>query len=49
MRKSNGDIGAAHVISRNTIVRHINTIYAKSAAANRVKLANYAHRHGLTS
>lgn len=46
--KGNQAIADTLVISRNTVLRHVNHIYAKTAAANRVELANYAHRHGLT-
>jgi len=46
--KGNQEIAGTLVISRNTVLRHVNHIYAKSGAANRVELANYAHRHGLT-
>jgi DNA-binding NarL/FixJ family response regulator len=47
--KGNQEIADNLVISRNTVLRHVNNIYAKTAAANRVALANYAHSHRLTA
>jgi DNA-binding CsgD family transcriptional regulator len=47
--QSNRAIGAALVISLNTVERHINHIFAKTGAANRVEAARYAGRHGLAN
>jgi len=47
--KSNREIGAALVISLNTVERHINHIFQKTGVANRVAAARYADRHGLTT
>lgn len=46
--KSNREIADALVISYNTVERHINHIFNKTGAANRVEAATYAHRHALT-
>jgi len=45
--KSNPEIAAALVISRNTVLRHVNHILTKTSTANRVEAATYAHRRGL--
>jgi DNA-binding NarL/FixJ family response regulator len=45
--RSNRDIAAMLVISRNTVERHVNHIFTKTGAANRVEAAAYAYRHGL--
>ena len=42
--KSNREIADALVISYNTVERHINHIFQKTGAANRVEAATYAHR-----
>jgi DNA-binding NarL/FixJ family response regulator len=44
---SNRDIAAMLVINRYTVERHVNHIFAKTGAANRVEAAAYAHRHNL--
>jgi DNA-binding CsgD family transcriptional regulator len=46
--KSNQEIADTLVISRNTVLRHVNHLYAKTGVANRVELANYAHRQDLS-
>ncbi len=45
--KSNRQIAEALVISRNTVLRHLNHIFNKTGAANRVEATNYVHRHHL--
>ena len=35
------------VISRNTVIRHVNNIFNKIGASNRVEATAYAIRHGL--
>jgi DNA-binding CsgD family transcriptional regulator/tetratricopeptide (TPR) repeat protein len=45
--KGNQEIADWLVISRFTVVRHINHILAKTGCANRTEATSYAHRHGL--
>ncbi len=40
------DIAAVLVISPHTVHRHINHIFAKTGATNRVEAAAYARRQG---
>jgi predicted ATPase/DNA-binding CsgD family transcriptional regulator len=47
--QSNQQIGAALVISLNTVARHISHIFDKIGAANRTEAANFAHRQGLAA
>ena len=47
--KSNKEIGAALVISLNTVERHVKHVFEKTGAANRTEAAAYAHRYGLLS
>lgn len=44
---ANGAIAAELGVSLNTVERHINHIFAKTGAANRVAAVNYARRHQL--
>jgi class 3 adenylate cyclase/DNA-binding CsgD family transcriptional regulator len=46
--RSNREIGEALVISLNTVERHVNHIFQKTGAQNRVEAARYADRRGLT-
>ena len=46
--KSNRAIGEALFISANTVANHIQSILAKTGAANRTEAALYALRNGLT-
>lgn len=41
-------LAEALVISRNTVERHVNHIFAKIGASNRVEAAMYAQRQGLS-
>lgn len=43
----NGVIAADLGISLNTVERHVNHIFAKLGASNRVQAANYAHTRSL--
>jgi ATP/maltotriose-dependent transcriptional regulator MalT len=45
--KSNPEIGAALVISRDTVERHVTHILSKTGCSNRVEATRYAQRHGL--
>jgi DNA-binding CsgD family transcriptional regulator/pimeloyl-ACP methyl ester carboxylesterase len=45
--QSNPQIAEELGISRNTVAKHVTSIFAKSGAANRVEAATYAQRHGL--
>ncbi|HLZ71052.1 MAG TPA: AAA family ATPase [Dehalococcoidia bacterium] len=45
--KSNREVAEALVISVNTVLRHVNHIFAKTGAQNRVEAAAYALRRGL--
>jgi adenylate cyclase len=45
--KRDAEIADALVISPHTVHRHVNHIFAKTGAANRVEVAAYARRHGL--
>jgi DNA-binding CsgD family transcriptional regulator/tetratricopeptide (TPR) repeat protein len=47
--KSNPEIAAVLVISRYTVDRHINHIFSKIGASNRVEAAAFAHREGLAA
>jgi DNA-binding CsgD family transcriptional regulator len=46
--KTNQQIADELVISLNTVLRHVSSIFNKTGAANRTEAANYAHSHGLT-
>jgi DNA-binding CsgD family transcriptional regulator len=45
--RSNQEIAAALFISPNTVARHVNHIFHKTGATNRVEAARYTARHGL--
>jgi DNA-binding CsgD family transcriptional regulator/pimeloyl-ACP methyl ester carboxylesterase len=45
--KSNQQIADELVISLNTVLRHVSTIFAKTGAANRTEAAGYARDHSL--
>jgi DNA-binding NarL/FixJ family response regulator len=45
--KGNKEIADWLVISRNTVIRHVNNILAKTGCANRTAAAAYTHRRGL--
>ena len=45
--RSNQEIAAVLVISRNTVERHVNHILHKTNTANRAQAVTYAHQHGL--
>jgi ATP/maltotriose-dependent transcriptional regulator MalT len=45
--KSNPEIAAMLVLSRNTVYRHVSNVFDKIGVANRVEAAAYAHRHRL--
>jgi predicted ATPase/DNA-binding CsgD family transcriptional regulator len=45
--KTNREIAGGLTISLNTVERHVNHIFAKTGAANRVALARYAREQGL--
>jgi class 3 adenylate cyclase/pimeloyl-ACP methyl ester carboxylesterase len=45
--RSNQEIADELVISRNTVIRHVSNIFAKTGVANRAEAAAYASRHGL--
>jgi DNA-binding NarL/FixJ family response regulator len=45
--KTNREIGDALVISLNTVVRHVSSIFAKTRVANRAEAASWAVRRGL--
>ena len=47
--KSNREIAEELFISINTVLRHVNSIFGKTAAANRVAAATYARENGLLS
>jgi DNA-binding CsgD family transcriptional regulator len=44
---SNQRIADELVISRNTVIRHVDNIFTKIGVANRVEVTTYAIRHGL--
>lgn len=45
--RTNGAIAEALGLSLNTVERHVNHIFAKTASGNRVEAANYARQHQL--
>jgi DNA-binding CsgD family transcriptional regulator len=45
--RTNREIAAHLVISRNTVTRHVSHIFRKTNGANRAEAATYAARHGL--
>jgi pimeloyl-ACP methyl ester carboxylesterase/DNA-binding CsgD family transcriptional regulator len=45
--KSNAQIAEDLVISRNTVIRHVSNIFAKTGASNRAEATSYAYRNRL--
>jgi pimeloyl-ACP methyl ester carboxylesterase/DNA-binding CsgD family transcriptional regulator len=45
--RSNAQIADELVISRNTVIRHVSNIFAKTGAANRAQATAYAKDHGI--
>ena len=46
--KSNREIAEELVITLNTVARHVSNIFIKTGVVNRVGVATYAARHGLS-
>jgi two-component system, NarL family, response regulator DevR len=45
--KTNHEISNILVISLNTVIRHMSSIFAKTGAANRAEAASWAVRQGV--